>query len=73
MNDHFTSTSNEQQIINAVSLQREEAISLLCELVSQPSLLGSEKPAQDLMRREFERDGLRVHEFAIDEQKIRDH
>jgi acetylornithine deacetylase len=73
MNDHSPGLPNKQQIIDAVSLQREEAVALLSELVSQPSLLGSEKPAQDLMRREFERDCLRVHEFAIDEQKIRDH
>ncbi len=64
---------SERQIIDAVSLQREEAVTLLCELVSKPSLLGAEKPAQDLMRRQFEGSGLRVHEFAIDEQKIRDH
>jgi acetylornithine deacetylase len=64
---------NERQIIDAVRLQREEAVTLLCELVSKPSLLGAEKPAQDLMRRQFEGSGLRVHEFAIDEQKIRDH
>jgi len=73
MDIHSLSPLNTKQIVDAVSLQREEAMALLCELVSQPSLLGSEKPAQDLMRREFERSGLRVHEFAIDEQKIRDH
>lgn len=63
----------ERSITEAVSAQRDEAVTLLCELVSVPSLLGAEKPAQDLMRREFERNGLRVHEFAIDEQKIRNH
>jgi len=73
MEPHSPNLPGDRQVINAVDEQREEAISLLCELVSQPSLLGAEAPAQALMRREFERIGLRVHEFAIDEQKIRDH
>ena len=63
----------ESQIIGAVDAQRDEAIALLCELVAEPSLLGAEQSAQALMRREFERNGLRVHEFAIDEDKIRSH
>ena len=63
----------EAQIIDAVAAQRDEAVALLCELVAQPSLLGDEAGAQSLMRREFERNGLRVHEFAIDEDKIRNH
>jgi acetylornithine deacetylase len=63
----------ESQIVDAVAAQRDEAVALLCELVAQPSLLGDEAGAQALMRREFERNGLRVHEFAIDEDKIRDH
>ena len=41
---------NEAQIIQAVHTQRDEVIALLCELVAMPSLLGAEKPAQDLMR-----------------------
>ncbi|WP_088280432.1 ArgE/DapE family deacylase [Ideonella sp. A 288] len=61
----------ERQILDAVAAQRDEAVALLCELVAQPSLLGDEAPAQALMRREFERCGLHVHEFAIDEDKIR--
>ena len=64
---------SEAQIIDAVAAQRDEAVALLCELVAQPSLLGDEAGAQALMRREFERNGLRVHEFAIDEDKLRDH
>ena len=63
----------EAEIVQAVAVQREEAVALLCELVAQPSLLGAEHGAQALMRREFERNGLRIHEFAIDEAKIRDH
>jgi acetylornithine deacetylase len=63
----------EAEIVQAVAAQRDEAVALLCELVAQPSLLGAEQGAQALMRREFERNGLRIHEFAIDEDKIRDH
>ena len=63
----------EAEIVQAVAAQRDEAVALLCELVAQPSLLGAEQGAQALMRREFERNGLRIHEFAIDEAKIRDH
>jgi acetylornithine deacetylase len=63
----------EAQILDAVAAQRDEAVALLCELVAQPSLLGAEQGAQALMRREFERNGLTIHEFAIDEDKIRNH
>ena len=63
----------EDQIVTAVKAQRDEAVALLCALVAQPSLLGAEQGAQALMRREFERNGMRVHEFAIDEAKLRDH
>ncbi len=63
----------ESQIVDAVASQRDEAVALLCELVAQPSLLGDEAGAQRVMRREFEASGLRVHEFAIDEDKIRNH
>ena len=63
----------EAEIVAAVAAQRDEAVAMLSELVAQPSLLGAEQGAQALMRREFERNGLRIHEFAIDEDKIRDH
>ena len=65
MNSSSANSPNEQQIIEAVNLQRDEAIALLCQLVSQPSLLGNEKLAQDVMRCEFERDGLLVHVVGI--------
>lgn len=61
------------QLVAAVRAQRDEAIDLLCRLVREPSLLGHEASAQALMRDEFARMGLAVHEFAIDESKIRDH
>lgn len=64
---------SESQIVDAVAAQRDEAVALLCELVAQPSLLGDEAGAQQVMRREFEASGLQVHEFEIDEDKIRSH
>lgn len=63
----------ESQIVDAVTAQHDEAVALLSELVAHPSLLGDEAGAQTVMRREFQRNGLRVHEFAIDEDKIRHH
>ena len=63
----------EEAIVAAVAAQRDEAVALLSELVAQPSLLGAEQGAQALMRREFERNGLQIHEFEVDEDRIRDH
>ena len=63
----------EAQIVDAVAAQHAEAVALLSELVAQPSLLGDEAGAQRIMRREFEANGLRVHTFEVDEDKIRDH
>lgn len=62
-----------QQIVQAVQAQRDEAVALLAELVRQPSLLGDEAGAQAVMRREFEANGLRIHEFAIDDARLREH
>ena len=63
----------ESEIVAAVATQEAEAVALLSELVAQPSLLGDEMGAQAIMRREFAAYGLRVHEFAIDEARLRDH
>lgn len=63
----------EREILDTVAAQRDEAVALLQELVAHPSLLGHEASAQGLMKRQFGRLGLRVHEFAIDEAKIRSH
>ena len=65
--------ASESAILAAVAAQRAEAVALLQELVSEPSLLGAEPGAQALMRREFERNGLDIHEFEVDEDRIRDH
>ena len=64
---------DEPALLAAVAAQRDEAVALLQELVAQPSLLGAEQGAQALMRREFERNGLEIHEFEVDEDRLRDH
>jgi acetylornithine deacetylase len=64
---------SERDILDTVAAQRSEAVALLQELVAHPSLLGHEASAQGLMKRQFGRLGLRVHEFAIDEARIRSH
>jgi len=56
-----------------VAAQREEAVALLSELVALPSILGQEQAAQAVMRREFERNGLQIHEFEINESRLREH
>ena len=63
----------ESEILAAVESQRAEAVSLLQALVAEPSLLGDEASAQALMARQFGDMGLEVREFAIDEDKLRDH
>jgi acetylornithine deacetylase len=62
-----------QAIRDAVSALRQPAVGLLSELVAHPSLLGDEASAQALMTRHFAQLGLRVDEFEIDEDRIRDH
>lgn len=63
----------EREILDTVASQRDEAVALLQELVAHPSLLGHEASAQGLMKRQFQRLGLAVHVFGIDEDKIRSH
>ncbi len=63
----------EAQILGAVAALQPDAVALLCDLVAQPSLLGDEAGAQAVVRRAFEANGLRIDEFAIDEDKIRQH
>jgi len=62
-----------QAIRDAVAHLRQPVVELLCKLVAEPSLLGHEASAQALMARHFGRLGLRVDEFEVDEDKIRDH
>jgi acetylornithine deacetylase len=63
----------ETEILAAVEAHRADAVSLLQALVAEPSLLGDEASAQALMARQFGDMGLEVREFAIDEDKLRDH
>jgi len=63
----------EQQILDAVAALQPQSVALLADLVAQPSLLGDEAGAQVLMAREFAALGLRVHEFEVDDAKIKDH
>jgi len=58
---------------DAVAALRQPAVDLLCRLVAEPSLLGDEASAQSLIAQHFKQLGLRVDEFEIDEDKIRDH
>jgi len=62
-----------QAIRDAVTQLRQPAVDLLCALVAEPSLLGDEASAQLLMAQQFRQLGLRVDEFEIDEDKIREH
>ena len=66
-------TPRTQVICDAVAALRQPAVDLLRQLVAEPSLLGDEASAQALMARHFAGLGLRVDEFEIDEEKIRDH
>lgn len=62
-----------EAIVEAVASLREDAIVQLRDLVASPSLLGDEAGAQRLMRAAYDRLGLDVTEFAIDEEKLRRH
>jgi acetylornithine deacetylase len=73
MDNSTSNTLSEQQILGAIDRLKGEAVDMLCELVSHPSLLGGEAAAQAVMARKFGQLGLRVDEFEIDEAKIREH
>jgi acetylornithine deacetylase len=64
---------SEAAIVEAAHALRGRAVRMLEELVAHPSLLGHEQGAQDFMAASFADLGLRVHQFEIDEQKIRQH
>jgi acetylornithine deacetylase len=52
---------------------REEMVDTLAELVRIPSVVGSERPAQDFMRRQYEDLGLDVKTFEADKHKVQQH
>ncbi len=66
-------TTDERRIIAAAHGLRERAVQLLVDLVKEPSLLGQEAGAQQVVKRAFEDLGVAVREFAIDEQRLRQH
>jgi len=69
-----TSDSTEEgRIVQAALALKDDAVRLLIDLVREPSLLGHEAGAQAVVRRAFERLGIDVHEFGIDEGKLSRH
>ena len=64
---------SQQQILDAVQAQRDDAVQMLSDLVRHPSLLGEEHSAQNYMAGVFRGLGLKVDQFQIDEDKIRSH
>ena len=69
----IATSAAEGKIVDTALALREEAVSLLVDLVRQPSLLGHEAGAQAVVGKAFAGLGVRVHEFAIDEDKLRAH
>jgi acetylornithine deacetylase len=65
--------TDESAIVSAAHALRGDAVAMLQELVAQPSLLGQEQGAQDVMERAFHALDLRVDRFAIDEALLRQH
>lgn len=63
----------ERDITAAIAGCRDEAVNMLADLVRHPSLLGDERSAQDYMHGIFDGMGLRVDEFAIDDEKLKSH
>ena len=73
MNTDVLDTIEQQDILDAVAAQRDEAVKMLSDLVRHPSLLGQEDSAQTFMAEEFVKLGLKLDRFQIDEDKIRQH
>lgn len=65
--------ASETAIVAAAHALRGEAVAMLSELVTHPSLLGQEQSAQSFMARAFSDLGLQVDEFQINEDKLRAH
>ena len=62
----------EGRIVAAAHGLKKDAIALLVDLVREPSLLGEEAGAQQVVRRAFDDLGVAVHEFPIDEARLTD-
>ena len=65
--------TSEAAIVAAAQALRQDAVKMLGELVAHPSLLGDEQGGQAYMADTFAGLGLKVHEFQIDEDRIRAH
>lgn len=66
------STDERRIVATALALQ-EQAVRLLVDLVKEPSLLGQEAGAQQVVKRAFDDLGIAVREFEIDEKRLRQH
>ena len=66
-------TTDERDIVATARGLREQAVQLLVDLVKEPSLLGQEASAQQVVKQAFEGLGVAVREFGIDEQRLRQH
>lgn len=53
-------------ILDAVAAEQEDAVALLSDLVREPSMLGQEQGAQDIMAGVFGTMGLEVDRFEVD-------
>lgn len=60
-----------QRIVSAVDGLQGDAVALLSSLVEQPSLMGDEAGAQEIVADAFAAMGLEVDRFAIDDAAIR--
>ena len=66
-------SAEEGRIVAAAHGLKKDAIALLVDLVREPSLLGEEAGAQQVVRRAFDDLGVAVHEFPIDEARLKEH
>jgi len=69
----MTKENIKKEIDVAVDRLRQEMIDTLAGLVRIPSVVGSEGPAQEFMRRQYENLGLDVTTFEADKNKVQEH
>lgn len=68
-----TLSATEAALVAAVHARRADAIDLLTQLVAEPSLLGDEAGAQNVMAQAMRASGLEVSRLAIDEAQLKAH
>ncbi len=64
--DTSTATPTDAAILEAVAAEQADAVDLLADLVREPSMLGQEQGAQDIMAGVFGAMGLEVDRFEVD-------